>query len=262
MMEVFGKNPVSSREFPVVLWDAAGVLCHFQPSLDKYLTEIIKTVTQAPVDITQLETAWVEALRKQNAAAEKEVKWAWSVEVFLTHLLESIHVDFPSRVKIVEIFQTQFSSSLKAVFSQSLIDSLDEFKQRGYRLGIVSNWDDRLPDLLKAAGILGYFESVQCASRHPKPSTQIFFEALDDMDVTPDQAIHIGESYALDVIPAQRAGLASILYDPSLRELRALAETHIETSSKIVSIDALRQSRRLAGIKVATRFQELTEFLL
>jgi len=64
------------------------------------------------------------------------------------------------------------------------------------------------------------------------------------------------------VIGAQRADLKAILYDPTYREMRALSETTTEALEKVVSIDVLRQNRRLQGVKVVTRFDELLEFLM
>jgi putative hydrolase of the HAD superfamily len=92
---------------------------------------------------------------------------------------------------------------------------LAELKGRGVRLGVVSNWDSRLPKILEGLGIAGYFDFV-LASAHvgaAKPAARIFEEALARAGVAGAEAVHIGDSCEDDVHGARRAGLHAVWLD-------------------------------------------------
>jgi putative hydrolase of the HAD superfamily len=91
-----------------------------------------------------------------------------------------------------------------------------------------------------------------------KPHPRIFEEALNDLDSGAEETVFIGESFAIDIEGASRVGMTAVLYDPLWRELRAL---HAEDfSGKVVSIDVLKQNRKVKDIKIVTRLEELLEF--
>jgi putative hydrolase of the HAD superfamily len=90
-----------------------------------------------------------------------------------------------------------------------------------YRLGIISNTSQstagHVSRALATLGIRKYFQaivtSVDVHAR--KPSSEIFQAALQDLDVTPSQALMIGNSLEEDIVGAQSAGLKAALFDPA-----------------------------------------------
>lgn len=86
---------------------------------------------------------------------------------------------------------------------------LEELKERGYELGIVSNFDSRLFNVLRGLGIADLFDTVTISSlaRAAKPSPRIFRVALDKHAADPDEALHVGDSLTEDVQGARAAGL-------------------------------------------------------
>ena len=91
---------------------------------------------------------------------------------------------------------------------------LEESRRRGFRVGLVSNWDRRLRGLLDSLGLLSLFDGVaiSCEAGVEKPHPAIFRAALEAMGVpaaTP--AVHIGDTYRDDVIGAARAGFRAVL---------------------------------------------------
>ena len=93
--------------------------------------------------------------------------------------------------------------------------TLDTLRDRGYRLGVISNFDTRLFGLLDGLGIAGHFDPIIASSRAgaAKPNTAIFRHALTTCGVSAEQAVHIGDTYDLDVLGARAAGVAAILID-------------------------------------------------
>lgn len=88
---------------------------------------------------------------------------------------------------------------------------LAQLARRGLALAVVSNWDERLPALLERLGFGGRFSAVVCSSEvgFEKPHPRIFQEALERLGVTPQQALHVGDSVRLDVEGALGCGMAA-----------------------------------------------------
>lgn len=262
MTEAFGKNPITSREFPVLLFDAMDTLLHFNPTREKILHDqlVIAGETRMPEEI---EAAWIQVLVQINREAESTPDFFLSDKQWIERLLLQLNIAQAKDPSFISKVKDALSLAPRVVVAESVLQLCEELKERGYRLGIVSNSDERLAEMLRLHGILDLFDVVVTATADPhsrKPSPQSFLEALDDLEILPSQAIHIGASFAFDVIGARRAGLKAILYDPTHRELKALAELPMAPEAKVVSIESLRQNRRLQGAKVITRLEELRDF--
>jgi HAD superfamily hydrolase (TIGR01549 family) len=104
--------------------------------------------------------------------------------------------------------------------NERLIDgavvSLEKLAAAGYSLAIVSN-NSREEQLgkLQRLGIERYFASVIVSADHgfAKPDPRIFQLALEAMACCADDAIHVGDSWAADVIGAQNAGVRPIWFN-------------------------------------------------
>ncbi len=94
-------------------------------------------------------------------------------------------------------------------------DVLSELRRRGYRLGVVSNWDSRLLDISRHLGLsdLLDFVLVSAAAGMEKPDRRIFELALARAGVPPRRALHVGDDYEADVLGATGAGIDAILID-------------------------------------------------
>lgn len=90
---------------------------------------------------------------------------------------------------------------------------LKELKERGFELGIISNFDTRLFNVLRGLGIVDLFDTVTISSlaHAAKPSPGIFRHALEKHAVDPEEAAHVGDSIRDDVEGARQAGLCGIL---------------------------------------------------
>ena len=86
-------------------------------------------------------------------------------------------------------------------------------KDRGLRLGIISNWDSRLRGLLGAHGLAAEFDPivVSCEAGVEKPGSGIFEQALAAMGVAPAQALHVGDDRLSDYEGARAAGMRGVL---------------------------------------------------
>ena len=96
---------------------------------------------------------------------------------------------------------------------------LEKLRAMGFRLGVISNFDSRLYDVLESLGIRSLLECVIISSRAgaAKPDAAIFQQALATMGVAASEALHVGDTLEVDAYGAQRAGLHAVLLDPAGR---------------------------------------------
>lgn len=119
-----------------------------------------------------------------------------------------------------EIYEVFRSSENWKIFDDVLESGLlDRLQERGAVLGIISNWDSRLPEIIDNTGLGRYFRFVLASTvvGSAKPDRRIFTEALRLSGVQPHEACHIGDEVATDFEGARNAGLDAILIDRNNR---------------------------------------------
>ena len=102
---------------------------------------------------------------------------------------------------------------------------------RGIRLGVISNFDSRLFGLLDGLGIAQFFDPVVISTRAgaAKPEAAIFNQALVHHGLAPEHAVHVGDSYEMDVLGAQTAGLRPVLIDRREKSSKSSAYLSVNT---------------------------------
>lgn len=85
---------------------------------------------------------------------------------------------------------------------------LEHLKQNGYPMVMVSNFYGNINQVLKDAGIDGYFkeviESAVVGVRKPNPA--IFALGVCALDLPASQVLVVGDTYGKDIIPAHKLG--------------------------------------------------------
>ena len=112
--------------------------------------------------------------------------------------------------------------------------ALAALHDKGLRLGVISNWDDRLRPLLSRLDLDCYFDPI-IVSREVglhKPNAKIFGMVAQAWGMPASDIIHVGDQVAADIEGARNAGFRALLVDREkapakrgeLRDLRQLIE--------------------------------------
>jgi len=148
----------------------------------------------------------------------------------------------PSKTFFPSLFE-RFAEAEAWRIYEDVLPSLDALSSRGLKLGIISNWDERLRRLLHQLKLDNYFQSivVSCEVNSPKPDRLIFLEAASNLQVSPQTVLHIGDSLEFDIHGAKAAGFQALQICrgnsiPKHGEIHSLIE--------LVSGDALPVQRR------------------
>lgn len=94
-----------------------------------------------------------------------------------------------------------------------VLPTLVMLAERGVRLGVISNWDERLEPLLERLELLRHFEAVvvSCHAGITKPAPEIFCRVAERLALPPHAILHVGDSRTEDVVGARAAGLRARL---------------------------------------------------
>jgi putative hydrolase of the HAD superfamily len=84
-----------------------------------------------------------------------------------------------------------------------------------YRLGVISNADGKIADVLDHCGIADCFETITDSGivGKEKPHPLIFQRALESLSVTPEESLYTGDVYSVDYLGATQVGMRSVLFD-------------------------------------------------
>lgn len=84
-----------------------------------------------------------------------------------------------------------------------------------YPLGVISNADGKIAEVLTQCGIADCFESIIDSGiiGVEKPDPTIFQAALDSLGARPEESLYIGDVYSVDYLGATRVGMRSLLFD-------------------------------------------------
>jgi putative hydrolase of the HAD superfamily len=138
-----------------------------------------------------------------------ETRSGW--EQVVDEVFEGLVASPPSRTFFGEIYQRFAQADVWRIYDD-VLPVLDRLAARGMRLAVISNWDERLRDLLRGLDLDVRFETlvVSCEVGHPKPHPAIFAEAATRLGLPPAQILHIGDSAEADLHGARDAGFAAL----------------------------------------------------
>ncbi|HVR09386.1 MAG TPA: HAD-IA family hydrolase [Thermoanaerobaculia bacterium] len=131
---------------------------------------------------------------------------------FLCRFCEHLEVPPPSRFAAAELFHRFGSGGAWEVYPE-VPEVLDALRDRGLRLGVISNWDTRLPELLRQLDLARRFDVLVYSSAVgvEKPDSRIYRRALRELGVEPRAALHVGDSRLEDLEGAIAAGMRALL---------------------------------------------------
>jgi putative hydrolase of the HAD superfamily len=131
---------------------------------------------------------------------------------FLERFCEHLGVPPPSRFAAAELFHRLGTAEPYEVFPE-VPEVLEALARQGVRLGVVSNWDHRLPGVLEDLGLARFFGDAivySSAAGVEKPDPRIFAAALERLGVGPEAALHVGDGRLTDVEGAVAAGMRAL----------------------------------------------------
>jgi len=132
--------------------------------------------------------------------------------IYYSHLLEELGApDESLRAELVS--RTRISANwceIRPGTREALVRLAES-----YRLGVISNADGKIAEVLARCGIAGCFESITDSGivGREKPHPAIFQAALRSLSVRPEESLYVGDVYSVDYLGATSSGMRAILFD-------------------------------------------------
>lgn len=208
------------EKYKALFFDVGKTLIMPHPSVEEVCVEIL-----AEHGHHVEKEALKEALVKADHAYEEQY-WKddrfWLSEVdaagFWAGLYELMlrEVGFENGTRpIAEDIYRAFGQSHRWQPYADVVPAFKELTAAGYKLGLISNWDSRLPSLMVEVGLAKYLDFVIASASVGwlKPQPQIFELALERAAVLPAEAMHIGDHYYADIMGARSVGITPVMID-------------------------------------------------
>ena len=95
-------------------------------------------------------------------------------------------------------------------------DTLLKLRNDGYRLGVISNWDNTAVPLLQQFELATLFDNIIISSEvgFEKPDKEIFQIAFEQASVSADDCLYVGDNYYDDGIGSRKVGMDFVIVNP------------------------------------------------
>lgn len=109
----------------------------------------------------------------------------------------------------------RFSHTSSYKLFEDALPVLHRLQGEGYRLGLISNFERFLEEMLVELEVGHLFDVtvISGIEGYEKPDPNIYRVALERASVEPRYAVHVGDSPVLDVEPATEVGMNAVLLD-------------------------------------------------
>ncbi len=209
------------RRPEAVFFDAGYTLVWFQPTVEEIvLVALARIGIDATVEQVRAAFRSVWRLEDQDAATRcfpATVAYDHEVQLWRDReLLRCFGVeDEAQRERYAAHTEEIYGTPGTLRLYDDALPVLDRLRDAGMRLGIISNWSWNLRRRVAQVGLQGYFEVVMASAYAgcQKPHPDIFHQALAAMGMSAQQAVHVGDLVATDVVGARAAGIQPILLD-------------------------------------------------
>jgi putative hydrolase of the HAD superfamily len=208
-----------------IFFDAVGTLFDVKSSVGAVYAQYAKKfgIADSEVMVTSLNNAFKEVMKEMPApifSVERPEKLKQCERLWWFDVVHAVYYRVGMFEEFDDFFEEVFEAFGQATHWQLFPETLEvlaELKDRGFELGLISNFDSRFFQVVRALGIHQFFDSVTISSLAgaAKPASKIFSYALEQHMLIPDEALHVGDHRIEDFEGAQQAGLHAVLIDRS-----------------------------------------------
>ena len=201
----------------VVFFDAGDTLLAPHPSWHARIAAVCAEHGE-PVEVAAVEAVLASALRRVRWPADwgdRDAQRAFWRSFYAGVLEELVRGDGIAAAEVVEALYRDLSDPRSYRLFPEAREALAELAGRGIGLGVISNFEPWLREVLRLEGVEDLFSVVAISGelRVAKPDARIFQAALARAGVPASAAVHVGDSVEADVAGARAVGITPVLID-------------------------------------------------
>jgi len=203
-----------------VFFDVGNTLLRPFPSVSAVVREVLAQAGHAR-DLSSIDACMplVDAYY-EDRYREDDTFWTSEAETsavwvgMYSLLCRRLRIDVEAE-RIAKCVYDEFGNPERWSPYDDVVPALERLADRNIPVGLISNWDSRLPSLVRGLGLDELVETVVSSADvglH-KPDPRIFELACRRLDVEPREAAHVGDHMYADVVGAQAVGMTPVLID-------------------------------------------------
>jgi len=193
-----------------IVFDYGGTLTDSRLDLDGYSARISQELSEIghTIESSAFKAAFRESghYRLQVRSDRSEL----SSTDFFTHTLDLLNI--PPNESLLEKLTGHFYDYNRPVFNECLPSLLENLSGK-YKVALLSNsWIDAPRVILERDGYAKWFDVILCScdTGVPKPYPEIFLYLMDELGVSPSEAVMVGDSIEADMKGALTVGMQTI----------------------------------------------------
>ena len=200
-------GPEFNMRVQAVTFDVGGTLMEPWPSVGHVYAEVAARHGVGNISPDFLQTRFREAWRARRHFNHARAGW----EELVDEVFQGLAAPPPSATFFPKLYERFARPETWHVFDD-VWPTLNALATRGLRLGIISNWDERLRPLLRRLRLSGFFETIviSCEAGSVKPARILFDQAASGFRLPPGSILHVGDSLENDVRGAEAAGFQAL----------------------------------------------------
>jgi putative hydrolase of the HAD superfamily len=207
----------------VIFLDAVGTIFGVRGSVGE-IYSAIAAINGVNIPAKALNQAFYQAFKVAPPLAfphtdpltipELEYEW-WKQVAYQTFLQTGVIHQFADFDNFFTKLYDFFSQGDAWFVYDDVFNTLRYWKNQGIELGIISNFDSRIYEVLDLLGLNSFFSTVTISSSagFAKPAPEIFRLALEKHECNPAEAWHIGDSKTEDYLGALGVGIKAFLIE-------------------------------------------------
>ncbi len=208
------------QNIKALFFDVGKTLLRPHPSVEEVCSEVLAgygyniSSDELIPALMKADKAYEEQYWKDDRFWLKEVDAAKFWAGLYKLMLKEVGIDGEAKTIAENLYNTFGKASRWRPFDD-VVPAFEIMVAKGYRLGLISNWDSRLSSLMVETGLSKYLDFVISSASvgFLKPQPRIFELALERAGVEAAQALHVGDHYYADVMGARSVDILPVLID-------------------------------------------------
>src|SRR3989442_10378608 len=217
--------------FRAVLFDAAETLFTTRGSVGQIYGSIARQYGSTASD-EAVQAAFARQFRGAGPLSIQDQKRWWKDVVYRVFSEVGMVDNFD---KFFDQLYDRFRDSEGWVLFPETLEVLTKLKSRSFKLGVISNFDNRAYSVMRSLEILQFFDAVTLSSEAGfcKPDREIFDSAIRALGMPASEVLLVGDSLQDDVEAGMKAGLSAVLVD---RRNRYEQVTRVQRISSLLEL--------------------------
>ena len=206
-----------------VFFDAGETLVYPHPSFVELFAEVLweKSHRVDPEALQELIHASSDRF-SELMLSEQALNWSTSPErsralwdVAYRMFLSETDIPESEHAGLVDVLYERFRSIASYRLYPDVLPVLERLRKAGVILGLISNFEDWLEQLLETLEVSPFLEVsvISGIEGVEKPDTRIFEIALERAGVDAASSVYVGDNPIFDSEPARKAGMIPVLID-------------------------------------------------